>query len=538
MNSRAKILVSAGPIPAKIDSVKYLTNRFKGKSILSVALHLQDKWNHEVDLIIWRHSGLDRHEITTRMRVLGTRIHLVDDVNEYYQVMKALSKEYSAFVLGAAVANLMPVETLNGKFPSHLYSEGEEFNIKFTIAPRIIDMIKRENTYCSLIGYKLYDGTHEELISAARKTLKDSRANGIFANRPNNIGTKYLVLPEGGTIEMGFEEHISWINKMITLKHFRAVESYRYSPEEARLGNEIPELICQHFEKYIRQEEFGSCAVRGDGCIVTTSRRHNGISFILDDTIDEDLEYLRLRYIGSKPSKNAPLLCAEMQNKHADIVHHRHIGGKGLPIEEFTFPGTEEERTSKEKGDYYIQHHGTIEKKKILPVDWNMYYEMFPERYFKIHPKIQGIYNKPLGSNVLDVGCNISYNADFWLDPYVSENWPGRVTYETLEKYDFITLSNSINYLEDEEIELLINALNPGGIMMANTFANAPVTKINENEIVYCSESVVTHILWDSKTEQYYRHTFFNRKPEFWKQLGFSIEKYNNGKSFFLRYKK
>jgi len=49
------VLVSAGPIPAKLDSVKYLTNRFKGKSILEVARRLQ-LLGHHVNLIVWRYS--------------------------------------------------------------------------------------------------------------------------------------------------------------------------------------------------------------------------------------------------------------------------------------------------------------------------------------------------------------------------------------------------------------------------------------------------------------------------------------------------
>jgi len=109
-------------------------------------------------IIVWRYSDLIKSDTLSKMIDNGSKIYTVEDVYDYYSKMKALAKQYQALILGAAVANLTPVETIEGKFPSHLYSVGEEFSIKFTIAPRIIDMIKERNHRCCLIGYKLYDG--------------------------------------------------------------------------------------------------------------------------------------------------------------------------------------------------------------------------------------------------------------------------------------------------------------------------------------------------------------------------------------------
>jgi len=387
-----------------------------------------------------------------------------------------------------------------------------------------------------LIGYKLYDGMHEELISAAQKTLKDSRANAIFANRPNDIGTKYLVLPEGGVFEMDFQTHIQWINRLITAKHFQSIETQPEINNVEYYRNRIGILLCKHFEDHIRVGEYGSCAVRGNNYIITTARKHNGISFIPIFALDGNLYNREIKYKGDKPSKNAPLLCAELITYDHDIIHHRHIRLEGLPTVEFTLPGTTEERNSKLNEDYYIEQHGTIEKKKILPVDWDRYYEMFPERYFKIHPNIKRLYDNPFGLKILDVGSNTNVNCDFWLDPHIESDRPGRVTYETLKKYDIITLNNSINYLTEEEIKSLTNALNPEGLIIANTFASAPVTRVCKREIVHATDDTVTHILWDEETRQYYRHTFFNRTPKFWRKLGFWAEEYNGGKSLLLRY--
>lgn len=68
---------------------------------------------------------------------------------------------------------------------------GEKFNIEFEIAPRAIDVVKQINPRCCLIGYKLFDAkTDEELIEIARHTLKDSKANIIFANTPKEAKTR------------------------------------------------------------------------------------------------------------------------------------------------------------------------------------------------------------------------------------------------------------------------------------------------------------------------------------------------------------
>ena len=92
---------------------------------------------------------------------VGARPVLVD-CDETYQMDPDL--------LAAAVSNLMPSEPWEGKFPSHLYDVGEEFTVKFKIAPRIIDQIKQKYPHSTLIGYKLFDGPDETLIQTYHKS--------------------------------------------------------------------------------------------------------------------------------------------------------------------------------------------------------------------------------------------------------------------------------------------------------------------------------------------------------------------------------
>ena len=42
MNDK-KVLISVGPIPARLDSVKFITNRFKGGLAFKTAYHLLNK---------------------------------------------------------------------------------------------------------------------------------------------------------------------------------------------------------------------------------------------------------------------------------------------------------------------------------------------------------------------------------------------------------------------------------------------------------------------------------------------------------------
>ena len=139
----AKILLTAGPIPARLDSVKYITNRFKGGLALWTAEQLR-LMGHDVTILAWAHTDLD-----TKLPILP-----VNDVYDYYN--KVLDFQADAYILAAAVANLGPTEPIVGKFPSHLYKVGDKFPIEFTIMPRVIDAVKTKYPRATLIGYKLF----------------------------------------------------------------------------------------------------------------------------------------------------------------------------------------------------------------------------------------------------------------------------------------------------------------------------------------------------------------------------------------------
>src|SRR3989344_5713965 len=95
-----------------------------------------------------------------------------DGLEDYKRIVLELAPEMDAVVLGAAVANLVPVKPFHGKFPSHNYKPDDVIPIDFTIAPRIIDEVKKVAPQTNLFGFKLLsDVANDELIRAAYEVL-------------------------------------------------------------------------------------------------------------------------------------------------------------------------------------------------------------------------------------------------------------------------------------------------------------------------------------------------------------------------------
>jgi phosphopantothenoylcysteine synthetase/decarboxylase len=198
------ILLSAGPIPARLDAVKIITNRFKGGLAIKTAQMLRD---HNVRIVAW-----EGNDYSTEIPIIPVR-----DVEDYYEVMRDTHAD--AYILAAAVANLMPSDPLEGKFPSHNYKVGDKFPIIFEIAPRIIDKIRAWHPKSTLIGYKLFDA--DGLIPAGRKVLQDSRAHVVFCNTPKDAKLCKIALTQSGAeIEQTFDEHVDFIEQAIRASHY------------------------------------------------------------------------------------------------------------------------------------------------------------------------------------------------------------------------------------------------------------------------------------------------------------------------------
>ena len=341
-----KVLISVGPIPAKLDSVKFLTNRFKGGLALKTAQYLKS-CGHNVQIVAWKYTELD-----TNIPVIR-----IEDVVDYYN--KIISIQADCYILAAAVANLMPSNPYEGKFPSHNYKVGEKFNIEFEIAPRVIDEIKMKYLKCALIGYKLYDGSDEELIKAGKKTLFDSKANIVFANHPKWAKDKKIVLTQDGSVfECSFDEHLKLINKLINSQYFES----NIIQNEFVL-NEQDNYIFNTYPKYNQDERvYGCVAIRKNTGFITTTRgkKEDGIAHVLN------CDFQKKMIVGNKKATlNAPLLAKLFElNPSINILLHGHeLKGKSKH-DEYEFVGTTNELKFAQKiisgQEILLKHHGYI----------------------------------------------------------------------------------------------------------------------------------------------------------------------------------
>jgi hypothetical protein len=325
-----RILLTAGPIPAQLDSVKFITNRFKGGLAVKTAVALADL-GHQVEIVKWK--GTD---IKCGTSVGAIKVTSVSDIHEYRTYIQNTWAD--AYVLAAAVANLMPVNPWKGKFPSHDYKVGEEFDIKFCIAPRIIDEVKKFHPRSTLIGYKLFDGTEEELVEAGWETLCGSRSNVVFCNHPATAKEKKIALmPDGTQIEMSFDEHVQFIDRVINLEWYCTQETGK-----KKVQKEFPEIILQKIQTERPPYKFGTIAKRERDGFITTSRGKRGDGFVKVHSVDHDLRIVKA---SEKATMNAPfidLLFKKFPSAKYVLHGHREIDNARYTFP-YCFSGTNEE---------------------------------------------------------------------------------------------------------------------------------------------------------------------------------------------------
>lgn len=540
------VLISVGPIPARLDSVKFITNRFKGGLALKTANFLAlNECN--VTILKWKFTDTSSIENNKDVKVVS-----VLDVFEYYNYIKEHAKDFNAFIMAAAVANLAPSNPYEDKFPSHLYKVGEKFNIEFEIAPRAIDVVKQINPRCCLIGYKLFDAkTDEELIEIARHTLKDSKANIIFANTPKEAKTRKIALfQDNTTLECNFDEHMFLILKAIRSVYFKTViDANIYDKIEDWKMNKI--LMCKEIIKKFSDtlelshgQKYGTIAIKvsDQGDFVTTSRGHKGEPVYVRKVDTEKCEIVA----EGKATLNVPALSTFIKNGF-DYVIHRHDTNAVVDVSltEYTFPGTKHEYEAVSEvlahgyNSIMRMGHGYLRGFKIEALDWNKYYEVFGDDYAGYPDIIKKHIAKTSKNEWLDVGCNTDTTSEYVLDPYVKVDGATNLTYDSdcKEQFRLITLKNCINYLSASEIKKLISWLKPGGMLLANSFASAPIFRVRGNEAIYLDANTVHHYKIKSEEEVYY-HTFNKVDTDLLLKLGFNIGSYSNNKSILITYKK
>lgn len=549
-----KVVISCGPIPARLDSVKFVTNRFKGGLAFKTAARLI-KQGFDVTIVKWVHTELPGWLQYGEYSVENTKIVSVTDVFAYYDWFKEYAKDYDAFIMAAAVANLTPSHPFVGKFPSHNYAVGERFNIEFEIAPRAIDVIKKENPYCCLIGYKLFDADDEELVRIAKKTLSESKANIIFANTPAEAKSRKLaVMADDTVLACSFEEHLDLICRAINAEYFRTEVSTLTEKEKNDAAIRRAMATVKMFEPTFPGHGTVGVPVNTffNGQFVTTSRGHHGEPVLIRNVDFKN----RIIYASGKATLNAPTLFAALKSSiGGTIVIHRHdddpLFQKEIPydhtFDSYLFPGSIQEAQKvqevlsslpNKEARVKLFGHGDLRVIPIRNVDWDKYYQLFPERYFSIPRKMQEIIDQYQEKETLEIGSNRHSCAKYAYDPFVSaENAVNLEWKDVMDgQFDLMIAKNSINYLSKEELAHLIKRTKH---FVANTFVKAPEEKIvpgiESSTLDSLSDeiSLVEHTL-RLQDDSIMRHAFFAHTEEDYRELGFQVEKYGKNSALLI----
>ena len=171
-----KILMTAGPTVEKIDSVRVITNQSSGKTGTLLASELISA-GAKVTLVY----GPGTSEPPKGAKII--RVNSVDEMNK--AVKKALKKKFDIAIMAAAASDYVVKNATSSK----IKSDKKEVNVKLVKAQKIIDVIKNKQKGIFLVGFKAEtDISKNELVSSAKKKLKDSKADMIVAN---DIGRNY-----------------------------------------------------------------------------------------------------------------------------------------------------------------------------------------------------------------------------------------------------------------------------------------------------------------------------------------------------------
>lgn len=391
MMTRSRILITGGAVHAKLDAVKIVTNRFKGGRMAELAKELSAR-GHDVTYLCSKDSVTPMQRMAWRRLGDGDITVIYHDgfIDYMDRVPKLAREHYAAVILGAAVANLVPEPTewsLNEKFPSHNYQEGDKVMIPFRVAPRVINLVKEAAPRVTLVGFKLLsDVTDTELVRAAYTVVKDAKADLVVANDTKNLDRKLLVTKERSVIEV---PGVNGPSKLLALVQFldEVVRDQHYatvctpivvSPEE---GDDVREATMRYeqvrhnympeIEKYGRVDDllFGCiavrlrrggflCSVRGKASLAQSAWTFNGTPAHVR-RVDHDAHVVYT--MGqSKASLNAPLLDRVFEaNPDADAIVHTHQTGSEFPMRAYAPPGTVRDTDRKlPQGNFEIENHG------------------------------------------------------------------------------------------------------------------------------------------------------------------------------------
>jgi hypothetical protein len=367
-----KILITGGPVHAYLDDVKIITNKFKGGLMADLAnkfiKHNEQNIEEEDKVHVTYICSKDSKRPIEDSPYCEVMCH--NGINDYMVKVQNMATRVDAVVLGAAVANLIPKEKIDGKFPSHDYKPGDTIPIDFTIAPRIIDTVKKANPKVHLFGYKLLSGVNYcELVRAAYGVLLESKAVTVFANDAEDLMQKYAITKERGVHPIHNDGVMQWILDRMYEEYYKTLTAKTDNVHEDFLKHKdfLNTLLCSYRNNFIHTDEgfvFGSGAMRWEEeAFVTTARGKNEIEdYAFVNHVDHRDKQV---FCGTtkKASLNAPLFhwIFKRYPSVKQILHFHHQRND-LETLEYATPGTDmDSRRDEANGpSFNIEGHGCI----------------------------------------------------------------------------------------------------------------------------------------------------------------------------------
>ncbi len=351
------ILITGGPVHARLDAVKVITNRFKGGLMCDLAEKLAS-YDTQVTYLCAPKVGA---QIPKTHHGIEVVTHTGFD--DYHNKVLELAPRMDAVILGAAVANLIPVKPWKGKFPSHNYKPGDVIPIDFMVAPRVISDVKEVAPNTHLFGYKLLDDvSYDELVHAAYGIVLEARATAVIANDATNLLQKYAVTKERGVHPLAQEDLAPWLWNMINDEYYTTVLAQKLPiPKEAE--TKILALIERYKNRFVSVETgliFGTVAVRHGSGFVTTGRGKKELESLSYVTRVNHAARKVYGTVPNKPSLNAPLLSWIFANAKVDFIVHHHEQSPGLPTYAYAPPGTVRDTKRNSATSFNIEGHGCM----------------------------------------------------------------------------------------------------------------------------------------------------------------------------------
>jgi hypothetical protein len=357
-----RILITGGAVHEHLDSVKIVTNKFKGGTIA----HLADVLSEDLHVIYLT----SKHSKVPKNKKIEVVLH--EGFHDYMDKVKEISKTCDGVILGAAVANLIPVTRWEKKFPSHNYKEGDIIPIDFTVAPRVINKVKEVAPKTTLIGFKLLQGVeHSELVDAAYEVLLGSKATFVIANDADNLAQKYIVTKEKNAIPLKGEDYYKFLLNSLHSEYYRT-EVLSPTKQDFNVGP-VLELEQEYLEKLFKGYDkknnlaFGSVSLRGsddkDISFITTARKKFSYSLASDIVAVKSVDHAKrtVYAYGQKPSLNTPLIDNIFKsNSEIQAIIHYHELEEGLPTLKYHHPGTLEDSNRIIEGSFNIENHGAF----------------------------------------------------------------------------------------------------------------------------------------------------------------------------------